>query len=285
MPFQHRGSPAANADAAGHGGRAPVRPEASRLSPAACRRRACSQAGQTSQAASGREARTCLRKCTWPGSRGRRIHQSMQILPGPPVKARPQMPEPALHDEEGMLHLGADGCLPGFDAFSARKRAVRPFMVEGFLATVSASRRGGDRRAASGRFATPVATGSAWQNASSSLTRGMRHGHVGHVCGGRLHGMRTRPLPASTPICAPCIRNASSCPSWTGCASGSRAWPVLRGARRLDEGGITMEPPRILIHRLLRLGIEIAGMAPAESLPLEDMAGTSRSSRPAPVPA
>ena len=45
MPFQHRGSPAANADAAGHGGRAPVRPGQRLAFPRPpCRRRACSQA-------------------------------------------------------------------------------------------------------------------------------------------------------------------------------------------------------------------------------------------------
>ena len=58
MPFQHRGSPAANADAAGHGGRAPVRPGQRPPFPGrpAGAVHAARRSG-ASQAASGREAR------------------------------------------------------------------------------------------------------------------------------------------------------------------------------------------------------------------------------------
>ena len=176
----------------------------------------------------GGEGPAC-RRCTWPGSRGRRIRRAGPgILPGPPV-ARPQMPEPALHDEEGMLHLRSGG-MPFLDSmpFSAESVQSRPFMVEGFLATVQRieERWGsdGDLRGASprpcsrsphSRTRRPPSRGHApWTHVETRLRRSCPR-----YARGRCRHRRRY---------APCIRNASSCPSWTfGRLGMRRAWPLF----------------------------------------------------------
>ena len=281
MPFQHRGSPAANADAAGHGGRAPVRPGQRPPSPAALPA-PCMQPGGSgaSQAASGREARTCLRRCTGQ-VREEGYAEHAGILPGPPV-VRPQIPNRRFTMRKGCSTLERTDALFLDSTFSPRESVQsRPFMVEGFLATVQRIERwgtGGDF----GALRHACVAGVRIAERVNLPHEGMRHGHVGHVCGGRSTvGARGRCRHRRR--YAPCIRNASSCPSWTG-APRIACGPCSRGARRLDEGSIHDGAALIIYPRLLE-GTEIAECTPCLSPPLEDMAEPRGSSRPAPVPA
>ena len=73
--------------------------------------------------------------------------------------------------------------------FSAESVQSRPFMVEGFLATVQ---RIEERWGSDGDFGALRHARVAGVRIAERVVlphEGMRHGHVGHVCGGRLHGM------------------------------------------------------------------------------------------------
>lgn len=136
---------------------------------------------------------------------------------------------------------------------SAESAQSRPFMVEGFLATVQRIEEMWGSEAASGRFATPVQPESAWQDASSSLTRACAMDTsdtfavvVSTAC--------KRPLPASTPICA-LYPKCQFLPFLDWCASGSRAWPLLFA----EAAASSAEPypgdtGRLLIHAHMALG-------------------------------
>lgn len=153
---------------------------------------------------------------------------------------------------------------------SAESAQSRPFMAEGFLAMVQRIEERWGPEATSGRFATPVQPESAWQDASSSLTRACAM-DTPDTFAAVVSTECTRPLPASAPMCA-LHPKCQLLPFLDWCASGPRAVPALRGARRPDGGGIHDGAAPHHDPRLLGLGIGIAEHGPAGPLPPEGMA-------------
>lgn len=80
--------------------------------------------------------------------------------------------------------------------------------------------------------------------------------------------------------CAPCYPKCQSLPFLDWCASGPRAAPVLRGARRLDGGGVHDGAAPHHDPRLLGPGIEIAEHGSAARLGMA--AGPHQGAPPAP---
>ena len=172
---------------------------------------------------------------------------------------------------KGCSTFGARDALPGFDALLCRKRAVQALYGGGLPGDGPAHRGEVGSRRLRGASPRPCS-----RSPHSRTRRPPSRGHapwthVGRVCG--VSTVCTRPLPASTPICAlypkcqflpfldfraPGCRVRGPCSSWS-------SGPSMKVAS-------TMEPPRIMIRQFLELGVEIAEYGPAESLPLEDMA-------------
>ena len=200
MPFRRRSSPGADAAAAGHGSRIPVRPRQRAPFPArpAWAVHAAGRAG-ASQAASGREARDLPAGMRMAGSAGANAMQGMQELFRTPLQRVFRRPDRRFAMREGCSAPERTDAFLDSMPLSAGSAQSRPSMAEGFLAVVRRTGEGWGPEATSGRSATPVWPGPARQDAPPSPT-GACAADAPDTFAAVVSAACTRPLPASTPM-------------------------------------------------------------------------------------
>ena len=203
--------------------------------------------------------------------RQRECGMEQAAVPLDAAAAGPDMPESPLHDEEGVLRLGAHRRLPRLHALLGRERAVQALHRGGLPGDGLPHRWEVRAGGGLGALRRPGASGVRMAEPVVPADEGMGHGHAGHVGGSRLHGMHEAAARIDADVRLEAEMPALPLPGLVGPGAAGMP-PVLGGARRLDEGRVHDGASPHHGARRPGLRAQPAEHGLAEALPLEDVA-------------